>query len=190
MKIKDLADLQEVLQGLTEYRVVIAGGAVRDTLFGKPVKDVDVFVVRSREEDDFSEAPQKYVARRIAKLLNATIETTSEQAYVGNDEEVYATYDLELSDKEYPDLPRVNLIFVQDLERALNEFPDTISQVYLDEEGEPVYSDTFRDALVGNENQVFTRLPPDNRRVQRLQEKYGSMRWVQVPDNDPRLEWA
>lgn len=186
MTLEQLQELQQKLVGLCPFRVHIAGGAVRDVLFGKPVKDIDVFIVRSREEDQWEEAEQRMSAKRLATLLEAESFTITSESGYPDGEQVYATYDLGMKDG-----PRINLIYVEDFAAALNEFPDTISQVYLDDEGDLVYSGEFRAALVGNSNQVLTWLPPDNKRVRRLSEKYGSMEWVIVRQDDPRLtEWA
>lgn len=191
MTLEMLAQLQAILREMGGgYDITIAGGAVRDLLFGKPVKDIDAFIVRSREEDVYEEAPQRYDALRIATALDAELVTTSESGYPDG-EQVYATYELTLRDRAgLLKLPTINLIFVEDFEAALNEFPDTISQVYLGDGGEPVFSDSFREALVGNSNVVHTRLLPDNKRVRRLSEKYGSMEWVVVAADSPKLEWA
>jgi hypothetical protein len=45
---KDLGDIHSALDSAIGGRFVIAGGAVRDSLFGRPVKDIDVWLPADR----------------------------------------------------------------------------------------------------------------------------------------------
>lgn len=177
MTIQQLAELQALLQTRVPS-ATIAGGAVRDTLLSRPVKDIDVFVTLDRSEEDWSDTePMRLrVAQLQALFPGATSTVTSESSYVSGEEEVYATYEIHGAGG----LP-LNVIFVSNFYAALNEFPDTISQAYI-LDGEAATSAAFdlsKDSLI-----IQTRLPLDDKRNVRLMPKFSDFTWDVVPALD------
>lgn len=170
--------IQTLVREVTGYAAHVAGGALRDLRLGRPIKDIDVLIVRDRSEDVYSEHEQRYYARKVAKALGSELVTTSESGYPDG-EQVYATYEVAFEGET------VNLIFVSDLIDALNEFPDTISQVYLDDEGVPVYSEDFEEAVV--RGVIVARLEEGNKRRERLSLKFPDFKWQYA---ESLGEWA
>lgn len=179
MTIQQLAELQALLRTRVPS-ATIAGGAVRDTLLAREVKDIDVFVELDRSEEDWSDPTP--MRARMVKLTGlfpgAGFVTTSESSYISaEEEEVYATYEIRRDDE----LP-INVIFVSNFIAALNEFPDTISQAYIADEGTAATSEDFEAALASLV--IKTRLPLDDKRNVRLMSKFADFTWDVVPKLD------
>ena len=194
MTLDQLREVQNIVREATGYTAHVAGGAVRDLLYGRPIKDIDVFVERSREEDVYDEHPQRIPAQRIARALVGgpyahAFRISSESEYPDG-EQVYSTYEVDTS------YGVVNLIFVSDFRDAMHEFPDELSQAYIDDEGEVVTSEAFdrvkRTIDRGREVGVMTTLRPGNSRTARLSKKYPEVRWLvhDEPDVITLEDWA
>lgn len=174
------AKLMAVLKPGSFY---IAGGAVRDMLLGRDVKDIDVFIkgvpYEERDFEDFTY--ERNTARRVAGEFGGAVTTTSESGYGDGDETTYATYDVSRGE----DGPPLNLIFVTDLYDALNAFPDELSQAFIDEAGHVNTSAGFDRIRMqvgqGREVYALTRLYPGDERLTRLSKKYPGLRWL-APD--------
>lgn len=181
MTAQQLAEVQSIIREATGYNATVAGGAVRDLILDRPIKDIDVFIPRSRDEEVWGDHEQRKDVGVIVTALGqiggrGVYRTTSESFYTSSDEQVYATYEV---DTQYG---VVNLIFVSDLAEALNEFPDTLSQVYLTDDGDPDWSEEFEAIRMGLVP-IRTYLLPDNPRVLRLKQKYGDFEWEHQPDH-------
>lgn len=190
MTLEQLYTLQAQLREVTGYPARIVGGAVRDTILGGPIKDIDVVIASNRDEDDWAENARKtrWAAQLVADRLGlghyqetSSTDSNKEGAPYPDDDGLYATYNIERGEGQ----PFINLLFVEDEEEFLNGFPDTISQVALNEryDTELSYdaSPGFEHARLGLDS-VYTRLEPDNPRVQRLSAKYPSLSWVSNKD--------
>lgn len=187
MTLDELREVQNIVREVSGYGAHVAGGAVRDLLYDRPIKDIDVFIPRSRDEDVYTDHEQRFVAKRIASALTGVkfmpqlgaeqeaFYVTSESEYPEG-EQVYATYEV---DTRYG---VVNLIFVEDFVAAMNEFPDELSQAYIGDDGEVVTSEAFdrikRTIDRGLEVGVVTTLRPGSPRIARLSPKYPEVRWI------------
>lgn len=174
--LSQIAEVQSIVREATGYEATVAGGAVRDLRLGRPVKDIDVFVVRSREEDMYDAHPQRVPAKKAAKALGGTAFRSSSESEYPDGEQVYSTYEV---DTRYG---MVNLIFVEDLSAALNEFPDELAQAQLLDDGTPYYSEAFekhaRNIERGLITGVLTNMLAGNKRIERLSKKYPEVRWL------------
>lgn len=168
--------LQQTISRVGKYPAYVAGGVLRDLRLGKPIKDIDVFIARDRDEDVYDAAEQRYYAKRIASALGAELRVTSESGYPDG-EQVYATYEVDIAEGT------VNLIYVSDIDDALNEFPDTLAQAVMEDDGTVRYSDRFlRSESLGI---IETRLEYDSPRVVRLSQKFPEYVWVYVGELAP-----
>jgi tRNA nucleotidyltransferase/poly(A) polymerase len=191
--IQQLAEVQSIIREVTGYSATVAGGAVRDLRLGKPIKDIDVLIQRSRDEDVYTDHEQRYVAKIAGaalqrKTFTGNLNTDLEGFRVTNEseypdgEQVYATYEVDT------DYGTVNLIFVSDLRAALNEFPDTLAQAMLLDDGRPYYSEEFNRSVA--EKVVYHRLAEDTKRLPRMREKFPEYLWERVAEHAEALEWA
>lgn len=186
LAIDQLAKLEDSLRWHIKHQTfAIAGGAVRDALLGREVKDIDVFIAMGEREDYEDFDAERDIARRVGKAMGNDADhlytKTSESGYAAmqDEEQVYATYEVDA-----PGLPSLNLIFVQYLDDALNEFPDTLSQVYM-QRGQIITSEGFdraREAILGRRGAIKVGIPTylkaGNTRLTRLSEKYPEVMWL------------
>lgn len=81
--LRHLQSLSYEVRHLFGGEAIIAGGAVRDTVTGKPVKDIDIFVMLT---DDDDKASEKFATacEKLAKELGGEVELDcSPEAYGG-----------------------------------------------------------------------------------------------------------
>lgn len=177
-----LEEIGAIVREVTGYNAVVAGGAVRDLLHGNPIKDIDVFIEKSRDEEDYTDSTYtESLAKKVAKAFDSYAVTTSLIGYEASSEgDTYATFDIEMP---LP-MPPLNLIFVADIEAALNEFPDTISQVWLDGSGKVVFSDGHQQAV---QSQVIQHTLRDDderaqKRLRKLEGKFPNFKFEYVAE--------
>lgn len=167
LTLQHLAALQAMIREVSGYAVTIVGGAVRDLLMGKPVKDIDIVVEAERDYEYAETAPRMTLwLLKVAEEMKATAFRVTNANQYPDDDRSYGTAQMEV-----PGFPTLNFIFTEDEGGFINGFPDTMSQAALDDKGEPVYSDAFHDFKLYN-GHVYTRLPLDDERNQRLARKY------------------
>jgi hypothetical protein len=133
--------------------VYLTGGAVRDTYFGRPVKDLDFISQNGQDAHDLTEA--------IGQTLRPCIDPEMLALYAPHSGSMLLAY--ETLDKS------INLLYVFDVWGRINEFPDSISRCWTD--GEEVYgtAEFKRTAL---DSCVRTRGNISAEREKRLRDKY------------------
>lgn len=106
-----------------ELRATIAGGAVRDAILGKPIRDIDMFV---------EDAPDLDV---LGSIFGVKFSKFEHEFDYNEDEDrksqIVAVWHGEGEGNVYG----VDIIQVDDIEQRIDEFPDNISQVYIDARG-------------------------------------------------------
>lgn len=133
--------------------IVLVGGAVRDTLFDREVKDLDFMSENSGDIAGLS----RHLGR---PLLNCLRHLPNDQKYPTNGHLLEA---LETEDKA------VNLLLVSSIMGRINEFPDSISQCWFDGRyvyGTPAFCSTYMTHVVSYQH----TMNPD--RLERLKAKY------------------
>lgn len=183
-----LEEIASIVREKTGYHAIVAGGAVRDTLHGNEVKDVDILIEKSRDEEDYTDSTTtEHIAGIVALAFgDRAMVTTSLIGYEASSPgDTYATFDVTTDKGE-----ALNLIFVADIEEALNEFPDTISQVWLPGDGTVRMSDGHIDAV--RTKAVLHTLDETagsrgRARLDKLEAKFPDYAFVKVPALD-RIE--
>lgn len=161
-KIVELADCGAELV-IKEYRermgawrtfvpdLVLAGGAIRDVLFGRPVKDMDLLSA-------YADAPVLLGDALGGGLRPCLAEREEGYGAEGHLVEVYETGDR-----------AINLLIVTDVLGRIEEFPGSISKVWFD--GESVWcTKDFINTRDDGTIRTYERMTPE--RQQRLLTKY------------------
>ncbi len=136
----------------------IAGGAIRDTLMDRPVKDIDILVEGSELLDD----------QQIAGF-EAVFGTTFKRYNTGKREEYVEPKRRSFPVAIYQSTTGVDIIVVRDIGLHVDDFPDDISMAYIDTLGLSI-----RDAFIAaHEKQMFSyRSSAGPERLERLLAKY------------------
>lgn len=128
----DCVYIMSALKKFGAQDIVVAGGCIRDTLLGKPVKDIDVFFTGTIELDDKSDLAKHYGIK-----WNTSKEFVNNIKYEDSDLEVADT-NLLFEGIDYP----VQLIAVKtnkgnmvDIKATIDKFPCGLSKVALDSNG-------------------------------------------------------
>lgn len=183
-----LEEIAAIVREKTGYHAIVAGGAVRDTLLGVDVKDVDILIEKSRDEEDYTDSTTtEHIAGIIALAFgDRAMVTTSLIGYEASSPgDTYATFDVTTENGE-----ALNLIFVADIEEALNEFPDSISQVWLGGDGAVSSSEAQRKTVYDRvvKHTLDTEEGSRGRaRLEKLMRKFPGFEFVKVDALD-RIE--
>lgn len=152
----------------------IAGGYARDTLYGRPVKDADLFVEVYNEDDI-----PGYITT-IKHVFGADLEELESRGEYEGDRPttIYGIFQAALCNLGCP----LDVILVDDLDLHIEGFPDDLSTVVLD--GTVVDQSQASLADFAAQRITFRRGPnPDQGirdRAERLQQKYKGFRVVHV----------
>lgn len=150
--------------GVTVY---LAGGAVRDTLLGRPVKDLDFFV----EVDDDTRS-----SLTVRECLEVTFDVAVRDMWAEMSEDTEETWTAEL--REVYELGLENyfkgaagedILVVENFLAHFAKFPDSLSKVYIGPTG-LVQSQAHLDTLA---DKVIWIRPGYPDRERRLADKYG-----------------
>lgn len=147
---------------------IIAGGAVRDSLLNKNVKDVDIFV--SSFEYDASDL-RDYIHDQLVKW--------------GYIVEVYENEVTRLYDEGGGDTLRfevdgvsIEVVPVEDIEVTYNKFPDSISRAYVNASGTTITSQVFNESII--DKRIRFREDLSNSRVAKLRGKFPDYEFIPV----------
>lgn len=172
MQIADLqslcADIRAVLPD-----AVIAGGAVRDTLHSRPVKDIDVMTCTPVD-------PVKMVA--LAKLIGGNVTPATAESASGDESFEY----LITRGLVRPPINVIDLNYFDGKDAIENvfDFDFGISQVAVTPDGVLHSGDYLRDALsgtityMGHRGREKWRIESSARRLIRLKEKYPTFKFI------------
>ena len=170
----------------------LAGGAVRDSLFGKPISDYDLFLnfPIGLAEDEmllyvFSYSPEVRVVTMTKPYTPGFVEDgirlikTSKEYYKGNDFLSYRSEDGKLN---------VMLCRMQDdIKQRIRNFPVSISQIGIGlcehGRGELVVGDAFKWSLENRRVLYHT----NDKYAKKIMDKYEDWEWEQVLPVDKRL---
>lgn len=117
-----LDDLKQIITKVRHFssNAIIGGGAIRDTLLNRPVKDIDIFL---NEDPD-------YCLTAIVRSLNGTGQYTDRTPVNGE----YTN--LALADVPMKDLPPVQLIFIErDPVDDVHDYDFGLSQCFMTPKG-------------------------------------------------------
>lgn len=172
-------------------RCCIAGGAIRDSLYGKPIKDVDLFIGVSEglyEVLKDCEYAQLAIDNHRDILMGIMTRTSKHGTMVlkKNTKSYYGKRPDFISYQSI-DNPELNVIVVEHKDvktnkewigKLLQTFPASISKVALDlEDGEMIMTEDFIETLL-NKKILYTQWCPSEYRS-RLMEKYHNIDgWV------------
>lgn len=135
--------------------ILLTGGAVRDTYYGRPVKDLDFI---SQHQDD-----KYHLGKVIGAKLSPCIDPEMLKEYAPHSGSMLLAY-------ETPD-KSTNLLYVFSVYGRITEFPDSISQCWTD--GEEVYGTAaFKQTALTQRVEMSHTISPE--REARLRSKYPS----------------
>lgn len=128
----DCVYIMSALKKFGAKDIVVAGGAIRDTLLGKPVKDIDVFYTGAIELDDESDLAKHYGM----KWKNSTEFDEIDSTMYEEEGITVTNTNLLFQDIPYPvQLIEVNGNSIQDIVNHIVAFPCGLSKAILHEEG-------------------------------------------------------
>jgi len=150
---------------------ILAGGAVRDALFNIPVKDLD------------------FLTRSVIDLSN--INHVAQLKRVFPDDEFTTIYNSQENTEEYPDVDTIeltlenadktiNIMCVAEIMPHIDQFPDSISQVWFD--GKLVHFKPAWLDVIGSGVVYYTDRLTDER-MTKLMRKYPDMTWEKIIDS-------
>lgn len=133
--------------------LILTGGAVRDTYFNRPVKDLDFITARGSDKD--------LLATFLGRPLTPCIDPELIKEYAPDSGQMLLAYETDIKD--------VNLLYVRDIWVRISEFPDSISQCWTD--GEYMYgTPDFMETTVSKTVTLTATITPE--RLARLKAKY------------------
>lgn len=175
MKLTDLQNLvTEIRRVLPD--AVISGGAPRDIMHGKPVKDIDVMASQLDRDGDVAG-----ILALIAQRVGGTFHYTEPQDPSGD-----ASFEYEIA---MPDMPRLNVISLEGFEitdpiENLFDFDFGLSQIAVLPSGvlmTPAFlhdQELLRITYMGDNGKAEWRIDSSAKRLQRLKAKYPQWEFV------------
>lgn len=155
---------------------IIAGGAVRDSILKRDIKDVDIFLSSFQYS---SEDLGQLVHDQLVKLDYAVrrVDHEGNLAYDGD-----ANYTLQFE----VDGVQIEVVPVEDIQESFNGFPDSISRAYVNPAGTVVTSKEFNESVI--HSYVLFRENLAEARVQRLEKKFPEFRFYPSDGFPPPAE--
>lgn len=153
-------EVKAILNSYSVYQqpAYIAGGAVRDSIFDKPIKDWDIFI---QSEDGKDEAELRILADRIGMSF----------CVLGEADPAYNKLGFDVYQLRKDDLIIECVVSKETIDEAIDRFSCNASQVYWDHnKGEEVYTDQFAEFLCTG-TLVFKWITK-NSYIERIAEKY------------------
>jgi hypothetical protein len=146
---------------------VLVGGAVRDTIFGREVKDLDFMVL--------SDADVSGIERALSVTVSDVLGFDRMQGRSEYDEDANVYRVFETEDK------RINILHVGDITSRVITFPDSISQIIFD--GAEVYVtqrfiDTARTHVITHSHEPQRELKAERR--ERIAAKYPDFEFKDI----------
>jgi len=153
----------------------IVGGYARDTIYGRPVKDVDVLVEVSGVQEMLD------VLLDIRYLLDANLVETGGTGYRDSQKRsdgstVHGVYKATTSVFGYP----VDVIFTDDIEQFIEGFPDDLSKVVFDGTSADPRPESLADYIAQRITYYREEWETQDRQ-RRLREKYPGFTFVYKP---------
>jgi len=148
---------KDEMESLIEYcpGIILAGGAVRDTYFNRPVKDWDFFSVHEQDIYNLGKALDRPLLDCLRNL------PANERTYEAEGS-LLAAFETEEKD--------VNLLLVTSVMERIKDFPDTLSQIWFD--GKDVYCTPAFAQTALTERVQYRPSMETSGRLERLQGKY------------------
>lgn len=165
--IKDLGVLRARAGGPVFDSITIVGGAARDLILGKSIRDVDLFLQRApgADRDDVLNAIKAAVFLRGDMIDGKVSDALVSDVYA----KALLNYGYTVDFLEMP--------ADQPIDVLLRDFPDDLSQVYITSDGVAVMSDAFIDA---SGTETITIRPGYAERMQKLAAKFPEYKIVEA----------
>ena len=161
----DCVYIMSALKKFGAKDICVAGGAIRDTLLGKPVKDIDVFFTGELDLDDESE-----LAKHYGLEWNTDDPIVDSTSYEDSPISVMKST-LSFKDIEYPvQLIQIHGTSLEDIVAQVDAFPCGLSKAILQEDGTLSLASDF----LQNEYFKIVSYKPDSpmKYKNKLQQKY------------------
>lgn len=174
-----------------EYNAHLAGGAVRDSLFGKPVSDYDLFINYNLSMAEEEMLVYPYITSKVVCVVRSGLgaskngikliktSKTSNEYYKDNDFLAYRSED-----------GRLNVILCRtdiDIQQKIRSFPVSLSQIGIclskHGHGELVVGNGFKWSMKHRQALYHT----NDEYVKKIMGKYWDWKWVQVAPYDMRM---
>lgn len=144
-------------------KLMIAGGAVRDTLLNKPVKDIDIFIY----DDDIDADELLKDLALFDKLCHSTTDYDSTDKIVyGDSDQMTRLVDVSATKWGIP----IQLVFVKDLNKHFDTFSVNLSKVKYSVEGLTMTREFINDFML---KQLTVNSPVKPDYVDKISKKYS-----------------
>lgn len=159
--------LNQLIAAIPQTTGIIAGGAVRDSILKRDIKDVDIFLSSFQYS---AEDLGQLVHDQLIKLDYA-VERFDQRAETQDRYDDGANYTLRFE----LDGIQIEVVPVEDIQDKFNGFPDSISRAYVNPTGTVVTSKEFNESVI--HSYVLFRENLAEARVQRLEKKFPEFRF-------------
>lgn len=163
---------------------VIAGGCLRDTIYGKEIKDIDFFIPYAPKGQCLSQTLEKLqeLLDLDHELINLSDDADSEdyKAWQEEDRKVISVMAFRIDGVEH------QLVFLEPDEKMIDKFDLSFCQILFDGETletTQMFRDTFNTKVVtlGEGRQINSRIAS---RIKRFARKFPELTFPQLPEKD------
>jgi hypothetical protein len=149
----------EMMYRLREFGAVLVGGCVRDVIFDREVKDIDIFCL--------SERSAEFIEHALGITLHDVLgfDRSQGRAEYDGDANIFRVYESECK--------KFNVMVVGNIEQRVCTFPDSISQVVFDGHSllcTQAFIDTYNTRVITHSHEPMRQMKPERR--ERLASKY------------------